>query len=129
MPEIDRNAPATKGDIEDVRQEIAYLRSEFKEEIAYLRSEFKEDIAILRSEFKEDIAILRSEMQHMFDDLKEAFRDAQTEMLKAFYNFAQTNDVKVRDLAASDASIRERLSIVESRLTQVEIKLNMPPQL
>ena len=95
MPEIDRNAPATKGDIEDVRQEIA---------------------------------ILRSEMQHMFDDLKEAFRDAQTEMLKAFYNYAQTNDAKVRDLAASDVSIRERLSIVESRLTQVEIKLNMPPQ-
>ena len=33
---------------------------------------------------KQDIVMLRSEMQHAFDDLKETFRDTQTELLKAF---------------------------------------------
>ena len=32
---------------------------------------------------------LRSEFQHGFDDLNEAFRDGQTELLRAFYSFAQ----------------------------------------
>ena len=32
--------------------------------------------------------MLRAELGHSFDDLKESFRDAQTELLKAFYNYA-----------------------------------------
>jgi hypothetical protein len=39
---------------------------------------------------KQDIQMLRSEFQHGFDELKETVRDAQTELLKAFYNYAQT---------------------------------------
>jgi hypothetical protein len=33
---------------------------------------------------------LRSEFQHGFDDLKETLRDVQTELLRAFYSFAQS---------------------------------------
>ena len=36
----------------------------------------------------ERIDMLRSEFQHSFDELKETMRDAQTELLKAFYNYA-----------------------------------------
>jgi hypothetical protein len=39
---------------------------------------------------------LRSEFQHGFDDLKETLRDVQTELLKAFYAFAQSTDAKLR---------------------------------
>ena len=39
---------------------------------------------------KQDIEQLRSEFHHGFDELKEAFRDSQTELLKAFYSFAQS---------------------------------------
>jgi len=51
----------------------------------------------------------RSEFRHEYDDLKETVRDVQTELLKAFYSFAQ--------------------SAVESRVTEIERRINMPPQL
>ncbi|MGA3017624.1 MAG: hypothetical protein ABSF62_10935 [Bryobacteraceae bacterium] len=34
---------------------------------------------------------VRSEFQHGFDDLKETMRDSQTELLKVFYGFADSN--------------------------------------
>jgi hypothetical protein len=69
----DRNDPATKADITTVNERIDMLRSDVNE---------------LRSDVSERIDVLRSEFQHSFDDLKETMRDAQTELLKAFYNYA-----------------------------------------
>jgi hypothetical protein len=59
----DRNAPATKGDLQDLKQEL-----------------------------KIDLS---GEMKAMEDRLVEAFRDGQTELLKAFYSYAQSNDEHV----------------------------------
>ena len=81
----DRNAPATRGNLEDVRvelkQDIAELRAEIKaelkQEVGGLRAELKQDIAALRAEAKEDNAQLRSEMQLMHDDLVERIRAGQ----------------------------------------------------
>lgn len=70
---------------------------------------------------------LRSEFHHEFDDLKEAMRDGQTELLKAFYNFARTNDERSTATENEAASLKKRLAILESRVTGVEIRLNMPP--
>ena len=53
--------------------------------------------------------------------------DNQTELLKAFYGFATSTDVKLKDGEQSDAMLRQRLSTVESRLLEVEKRLNMPP--
>ena len=69
----DRNAPATSGDIEDLRREI------------------KERIGAIRSEMKKSAALLRSEMQHMHDDLIERASDSETRLLQVFYTFAQSN--------------------------------------
>jgi hypothetical protein len=55
----------------------------------------KQDLAELKSDLKQEIGMLRSEMQHTSDDLKEAFRDGQTELLKAFYNYSRNNDERV----------------------------------
>src|SRR5437763_4842653 len=94
----DRNAPATKGDIED-----------------------------LRSEMKEQIAMVRSEMQHLHDDSVERARDTETRLLEAFYSFAKTNQARQTGTEQETAALRERLAIVESRLTDVERRLNTPP--
>jgi hypothetical protein len=48
----------------------------------------KQDLAELKAELKQSIDMLRSEMHHIYDDLKESFRDGQTEVLKAFYTLA-----------------------------------------
>ncbi|MCX6626225.1 MAG: hypothetical protein NTW28_01160 [Candidatus Solibacter sp.] len=76
---------------------------------------------------KRDLLQLRSEMQHHFDDLKETMRDGQTEILKAFYGYAQTTDAKLKEGEQSDIALRQRLTAVESRILEVEKRLNMPP--
>jgi hypothetical protein len=40
---------------------------------------------------KSDVEQIRSEFHRGFDDLKETMRDIQTELLKAFYNFADSS--------------------------------------
>ena len=70
---------------------------------------------------------LRSEFHHGFDDLKEAMRDVQTELLKAFYGYTQTTDVKLKEAETSDIGLRQRLTVVEERLLEVEKRLNFPP--
>jgi len=70
---------------------------------------------------------LRSEMQHQFDELRETVRDSQTEILKAFYGYTQTTDAKLKENEQSDIALRQRLTAVESRILEVEKRLNMPP--
>ena len=77
---------------------------------------------------KRDISELRSEMKDMEDRLVEAFRDGQTELLKAFYSFAQSADAKFKETEIADFMLRQRLTAVESRLTEVEKRLHLPPQ-
>ena len=83
----------------------------------------KQDIALLRSEMEQ----LRSEVHHGYDDLKETMRDVQTEILRAFYGYTQTTDAKLREGEQSDMALRQRLTAVESRILEVEKRLNMPP--
>jgi hypothetical protein len=71
---------------------------------------------------------LRSEVQHGFDDFKETLRDVQAELLKAFYAFAQSTDAKLKESEIADMLLRQRLTAVEFRLTEVEKRLNLPPQ-
>lgn len=94
----DRNAPATKGDIED-----------------------------LRGEMKEQAAMLRSEMQHTHDELIERMADSETRLLDAFYSFAKSNQTRIFATEQESALLKERLGKLESRLMEVERRLNMPP--
>jgi predicted nucleic acid-binding Zn-ribbon protein len=92
--EIDRNAPATKGDVADL---------------------------------SERLEMLRTEVQHGYDDLREAIRDSQTEMLKAFYSFAQSNSKRFAELEGNEAAIRSRLGTIEDRLMELERRVITPP--
>ena len=76
----DLNAPATKGDLVLLRGDLDLLRGDLDE--------------------------LRAEMNHQFDDLKETLRDVQTEILKAFYGYTQTTDIKLKEGEQSDIAIR-----------------------
>jgi hypothetical protein len=77
---------------------------------------------------KADIEMLRSELHHAFDDLKETMRDGQTELLKAFYTHARSTDLRLKESGIADMMLRERLTAVEYRVTEVEKRLNRPPQ-
>ena len=99
----DRNAPATKGDLEDA-------------------------VAELRSEMKSESQLLRSEMQHMHDGLKEAIRDTETKLLQAFYGFAEANHKHLAQLDMTSAMLMNRVSTLEERVFEVEKRLNIPPR-
>jgi hypothetical protein len=77
---------------------------------------------------KQDFAMSLSEMQPTHDDLKEAMRDMQTELLKAFYSFAESDQARLTQTERDSSSLKERMGIPERRLTEVERKVNFPDQ-
>ena len=108
------NEPATKGD-------LAALEQRLGSEMKALEQRLGSDMKALEQR-------LGSDMKTMEDRLVEVFRDGQTEGLKAFYAYAESTDLKLRDSAATDANLRERLSVVERRLTDLERKVSFPNQ-
>ncbi len=87
----------------------------------------KQDLAQLRSGTKQDFEQLRSEMSHQYNDVVERITGAETKLLKAFYNFGESNNKRVIRLEGNEGAIRSRLATIEDRLMQVEKRLNMPP--
>jgi ABC-type phosphate transport system auxiliary subunit len=103
MAEVqDDKTPATK-------QDLVTLRQELKQDTAALRQE----ITGLRQELKQD-------MVHMEDRVVEQMRDMQTELLRAFHNWASPADVRLR-------SHEERLTLLEERVFAIE-RGDRPPQ-
>lgn len=108
-----RNSPATKGDLGE-------LRAEFKSDLGEMRAEFKSDLGEMRAEFKSDLFTLK-------DDLIEVIRDSQTEVLRAFYGFSQTVQDRFKEQEDADAALKRRMATIESRVLEIERRLNMPP--
>jgi hypothetical protein len=61
-------------------------------------------------------------------DIMEALRDIETKLLNAFYGYAKSNDKRVLETEGNEAVLRSRLATLETRLTDVEHRLNMLPQ-
>ena len=80
------NAPATKADLAELRQEL------------------KLELSSLESRLNERHEILRSEMAHGYHDLKESMRDMQTELLKVFYNFGVSNSKRLTEIEGNEAA-------------------------
>jgi hypothetical protein len=99
------NEPATKQDITDL----------------------KSDIIDLRTETQSNIEQLRAEANHQYNDLLETIRDSETKLLQAFYGYAASNDKRMTQQDANIAVFLSRMSTFETRLLEVEKRLNMPP--
>ena len=84
----------------------------------------KADLAELEARLEARIVEVEA---RIVDRLTETIRDTQTELLKAFYNYAQTSDERIASTEAETASVKKRLAILESRIKEVEKRLNMPP--
>ena len=134
----DRNAPVTKSDIaqlsekfEQLRSEsdkkFEQLRSESDKKFEQLRSESDKRFEQLRSESKENFEQLRSEVNHGYNDIVERIHDSQTELLRAFYGYAQGNNKRVAELEGNEGAFRSRLATIEDRILEVERRLNTPP--
>ena len=62
---------------------------------------------------KHDLQELRTHVDTRFDQVIEATRDMQTEVLRAFHNWARPAEVKIR-------SHEERLTLLEERVSEIE---------
>ena len=71
---------------------------------------------------------MESRMQAMEDRLIEAFRDSQTELLKAFYSFTESNRQRVSQVEANQASLITRVGTLEDRITDLERRIISPPR-
>ena len=75
-----------------------------------------------------DIQQLRTDMNHQYRDVVERISDSETKLLQAFYTYAESNQKRVAAIEMESAGLKSRLSTIEDRLTEVEKRLNMPPQ-
>jgi chromosome segregation ATPase len=115
----DRNSPATKGDLEGIESRLGDRMAGLDERMTGLDERM--------TGLDERMEMLRSETSHSHNEIMEAFRDGQTELLKAFYNYSQTSDERMGLAENETASFKKRLAILESRVKEVEKRLNMPP--
>jgi hypothetical protein len=95
----------------------------------------KADLAVLdgkidslANEVNEKLEIFRGEMNHNYSDLVERIGDGQTELLKAFYSYANGNNKRCAELEGNEGAFRSRLATMEDRLLEVEKRLNIPPR-
>jgi 4-hydroxyphenylpyruvate dioxygenase-like putative hemolysin len=96
------NEPATKADLNRVEEKLGAGLNRVEEQ-------------------------LRSEFQHGFDHLAEAIHDSEMRLLKAFYTFAESNQQRLTQVEGNTTAVISRLATLESRITEIEKRLNMPP--
>jgi|HubBroStandDraft_5_1064220.scaffolds.fasta_scaffold595953_2 hypothetical protein len=65
---------------------------------------------------KGDILQVRTEIAEMKESLTESMRDMQTEVLRAFYDWARPVDLKLKAIPPLD----ERLGLLEERVSKLE---------
>jgi hypothetical protein len=84
----------------------------------------KQDIAEVRTELK----AMDDRMKAMEDRLIEAFRDSQTELLKAFYSFTESNRQRVSQVEGNQSSLITRVGALEDRMTDLQLRTITPPR-
>jgi hypothetical protein len=106
----DSNSPATKAD-------LAQLKTEMRAE---MRADMRADMTVLEDRLTE-------KMTGFQDQLTENMRDMETRLLNAFYGYAASDQKRTGELERESAGIKDRLAILELRVTEVEKRLNTPP--
>ena len=85
----------------------------------------KGDLATFKDEIVE---ATKGGLATLKDEIVEVIRDSETKLLNAFYGYAKSNDKRVLETEANEAVLRSRVATLETRITEIEQRLNMPPQ-
>ena len=67
----------------------------------------------------------KADLNALGDELLEAIRDTETKLLRAFYDFADSNQKRLAE--RTGLVVFDRLATIERRLIEVEKRLNLPP--
>ena len=72
---------------------------------------------------------LRTGMPAPGDRVLEAIRETETKLLQAFNYFAEINNKRLlQSNDVNDCDLQSRVEAVDCRVTEIEQRLNMPPQ-
>lgn len=123
MKETDLDSPATKRDLKEVDDRLSGKVQDLSSKVDALSNTVHE----INSTFTDRYELLRSEMNHGYRELVDRINDSETKLLKAFYAFAEGNNTRVQAFEESETATRRRLGSVETRLLEVERRLNIPP--
>lgn len=107
------------------------IRTGFQESLAATESKFQEALAATETRIRTEIRQALGEAEaRLGDALREAVRDSQREMSKAFLSLERAS-LHVRALEEKfsnlDAGLSARVESVEKRLFEIEKKLLMKP--
>jgi len=83
----------------------------------------KTDLKALREELKGDMGALERRLTEAF---QEAIHDAETKLLKAFYEYAESNRLRIITVETATTTLSKRVEIVEGKLLAIEKKLDLP---
>ena len=97
-----------------------------KKDVERLESKLDQSVKDLESNLDQSVQQLRAEASHNYNDLVERITDSETRLLKAFYSVAESNQKRLDSMDRNDAGVKDRLSVLEARVTEVEKRLNMP---
>ncbi len=104
--------PATKADVQEVKNDVQAVKNDVQA--------VKNDLQAVKND-------LESGLQAVRDELLEAIRDTETRLLKAFYDFADSNQKRLSATETLGALVVDRLGSIERRVTDIEKRLNTPP--
>ena len=65
--------------------------------------------------------------RRVVDGIRSMLHESETRLLGAFYSVAESSQKRVGDSERDVSALKERLGMLETRLTTVEKRLNMPP--
>ena len=76
---------------------------------------------------KQDLLELRAHVDQLAETLIEKMRDMQTELLRGFAAFSESQTIRLRKVEADqsnlDASLSGRVNVLEKRLLEIELRL------
>lgn len=111
------NEPATKSDILALKSDLLALESR-------MESRMDAKLSALESRFDGKLDTLE---QRMLDRMGGLIHDSETRLLQAFYSFAETNQKRLGQFEATEILLLSRVTTLETRVMEVEKRLNIPP--
>ena len=124
MKAMNDEAPATKRDLAELEtrlsERIAELDNRLSERITELDNRLSQRITDLDHRLSERIAGVETR-------LSERIAGVETNILKAIFNLVESFDKRTTAVEKGQSMLVERLSIIETRLLEVEKRLHLRP--
>ena len=117
----ERNAPATKGDLQDLEQRLDGRMQDLEQRLDGRMQDLEQR---LDARFA---GRMDASEQRMKDYVAETVRNCETRLLQAFYGYAEGTDRRFLQTEAANVVLQSRFASLEGRVLEIEKRLNFPP--